>query len=48
MDEGVGDGEARGLEAEIAEIEDIDIDEAGAFVDGFDAAEGAFDGLGLL
>jgi hypothetical protein len=42
----MGNGEVGSLEAEIVEVEDIDVDIAGAFVDGFDAAHGAFDALG--
>ena len=48
MHEGMGNGEAGGLEAEVAEGDDVDVDVAGAFVDDFDAAHGAFDGLGDL
>ena len=46
VDERMGDREMGRLEAEIIEVEDIDVDIAGAFVDDFDAAHGAFDALG--
>lgn len=44
----MGDGKAGGLEAEVAEQDDIDIDVARALVDDLDATHGAFDGLGEL